>query len=109
MAADIYGGSRHTHILTADGEVLSCGAGEFGRLGTGATTDTYSPTPVDTLVNETIIEVTTGYNHSLVLTEGGRVYGWGGNDTGQLGNIYAMLFYALKIVLPSHGSISHIN
>ena len=36
-AAQVACGSNHTIILTDDGEVLTCGLGEYGRLGTGST------------------------------------------------------------------------
>jgi len=78
-------GGGHTHILTTDGEVLSCGMGEYGRLGLGSTSDALIPTPVDSLVHEDIKQIVSGQSHSLALTEDGRVYSWGKNDNGQLG------------------------
>jgi len=30
----VHCGSAHTHVVTDDGEILSFGVGEFGRLGT---------------------------------------------------------------------------
>lgn len=78
-------GSQHTHILTVDGEVLSCGVGELGRLGTGSNSDCLVPEPLDTLTDEDIVQVATGSSHSLALTVDGRVFCWGRNDHGQLG------------------------
>lgn len=34
-AVKVQCGHQHTLILTEDGEILSCGQGEYGRLGTG--------------------------------------------------------------------------
>lgn len=89
-------GSQHTLILTDDGEVLSCGVGEYGRLGTGSTTDSLIPQSLETLANEDIVAIAAGSSHSLALTANGRIYSWGRNDMGQLGqpdsslDIYSM-------------------
>ena len=82
----VYCGGSHTHILTTDGEVLSCGLGEYGRLGTGSTSDALVPTTIDTFIDEDIIQVATGQSHSIALTKGGQLYSWGRNDSGQLGH-----------------------
>eukprot|EP01041_Mallomonas_annulata_P010425 gene10425-21748_t len=84
-AAAVCCGSGHTHILTTDGEILSCGAGEYGRLGVGSSSDALTPQSVDSLIDENMVQVVTGQSHSLALTEDGRVYSWGKNDNGQLG------------------------
>jgi alpha-tubulin suppressor-like RCC1 family protein len=92
-------GSKHTLILTVDGEVLSCGVGEYGRLGTGTNDDAWTPQPLETLVDDDIIQIAAGGNHSLALTAEGKIYSWGRNDTGALGHgdsyidIYSMEDY----------------
>jgi len=89
-------GSQHTLILTDDGEVLSCGVGEYGRLGTGSTTDSLIPQSLEPLAHEDIVAIAAGSSHSLALTANGQLYSWGRNDMGQLGqpdsslDIYSM-------------------
>lgn len=78
-------GDMHTLILTDDGEVLSCGVGESGRLGTGNTDVCMTPTSIDALLNETVTQIAAGASCSYALTEGGDVYAWGTNARGQLG------------------------
>jgi alpha-tubulin suppressor-like RCC1 family protein len=79
-------GHQHTVILTAEGVVLSCGAGEYGVLGTGSTEDSTVPAPLDALLDEDIVHIAAGYDHTLALTATGKVYSWGRNGSGQLGH-----------------------
>ena len=79
-------GGSNTFFLTSDGELLGCGIGEYGRLGTGSTSDATVPTPLDALVNETITQVSAGHSHALALTAEGKFFSWGRNDMGQLGH-----------------------
>lgn len=79
-------GSQHTLILTTDGEVLSCGVGEYGRLGTGNTGDSLVPAPLETLLDEDVVQVVAGHSHSILLTSSGKCFTFGRNDTGALGH-----------------------
>jgi len=100
---DVSCGSEHTLILTDDGEVLSCGVGEYGRLGAGMSKDLYIPSSLDSLDNVKIVQVAAGTNHSMALSADGHVYSWGRNDAGQLGfadtyiDIYSMEEYPRMI------------
>lgn len=96
--ASVACGSEHTLIVTVDGEVLSCGVGEYGRLGNGNAKDAFSPTSLESLLssNTVITQAAAGSNHSVALSSTGTVYTWGRNDAGQLGfkdtyiDIYSM-------------------
>lgn len=96
-------GQRHTVFLTNDGEVLSCGDGEYGRIGTGNTSDAVVPEPLDSLSSEDIVQIAVGYDHNLALTAKGTVYSWGRNHQGQLGHadsyvdIYSMEEFPRRI------------
>jgi Regulator of chromosome condensation (RCC1) repeat len=68
--------ASHTLILTDDGEVLSCGVGEYGRLGTGNTSDSYVAASLDFLADEDVVDIAVGHSHSLALTAEGKVYSW---------------------------------
>ena len=87
--------SAITFALTDTGHVYGWGCGENGALGTGK--DQYEYYPVDITPNfnlnsgETIIQVVAdGGNgnrgHGLALTDRGRVFTWGDNRDGALGD-----------------------
>jgi alpha-tubulin suppressor-like RCC1 family protein len=79
-AINVACGDKHTLILTTDGEVLSCGTGENGLLGTGDTGQVLVPTSLQALVEHDIIAIATGTSHSLALTREGAVFSWGRNN-----------------------------
>ncbi|KAJ1460733.1 regulator of chromosome condensation 1/beta-lactamase-inhibitor protein II [Pelagophyceae sp. CCMP2097] len=78
-------GEAHTAILTSDGEVLSCGAGEHGRNGNGSSRDVTVPEPVDYLESSDILQLEAGSAFTLALDSAGQIHCWGRNDQGQLG------------------------
>ena len=87
----------HTLVLTDDGEVLSCGIGDYGRLGTGGTDHALEFETLSSLVNENIIQIAAGKTHSLCLSEDGTIYSWGCNDKGQLGiNVTTLDYYSME-------------
>uniref|UniRef100_A0A7S1YR06 RCC1-like domain-containing protein n=2 Tax=Ditylum brightwellii TaxID=49249 RepID=A0A7S1YR06_9STRA len=96
-ASQVAVGESHMTVLTTEGEVLTSGAGSYGRLGNLETTDQLYLEPVDMLVAEDIVHISCGSSFTLALTKDGIVYGWGQNNKGQLGvglglsvDIYAM-------------------
>lgn len=78
-------GTQHTLVLTEDGEVMACGHGEYGRIGTGNLENVETLETVEELVDETITQISAGNSFSVALAESGNVYTWGKNDAGQLG------------------------
>lgn len=73
-------------ILTDDGEVLTCGVGEYGLLGTGSTANATIPLPVDQFADMDVIQIAAGFDHTLALDADGSMYSWGKNNAGQLGH-----------------------
>ena len=56
-------------------------------MGNGSTTQSTEPTNATWgLVSDKVVDISCGDNHTLALTNGGHVYGWGYNGYGQLGN-----------------------
>ena len=78
-------GNRFTVALKQNGTLWSWGENHVGQLGLGNTTYYNEPQPI-TGIKEKIVDVKTGYYHSIALTENGEVYTWGYNYYGQLGN-----------------------
>ncbi|KAL7325160.1 hypothetical protein PS15p_207676 [Mucor circinelloides] len=76
----------HMGVLTTENNhnLLLCGFGSGGRLGTGKETDTqFTPIPVPW--PERITTVALGRDHTLAVTENGNVISFGNNSFGQLG------------------------
>nr|WP_279550418.1 hypothetical protein [Leucobacter weissii] len=84
---ELSAGSQHAIGLTDDGRVYSWGPASSGRTGNGETSGVFSsPVAANTPETERFVQVEAGRLFSVALTEGGDVYGWGSNSSGQLGN-----------------------
>lgn len=81
-------GTRHTLAIRSDGKLFAWGNNEFGQLGIGAGMgDKYSPTQVGTS-NWVEVAASAGinYSHSLAIRSDGKLFGWGNNRSGQVGD-----------------------
>lgn len=82
----IAGGQHHTLVLKTDNKVHVIGRKEYGRLGLGeVTADATTVTPVDTLADKNVIEISCGESTSFAVTDKGEVYAWGMGSNQQLG------------------------
>jgi uncharacterized repeat protein (TIGR02543 family) len=83
-------GKNHSSALSATGRVFVWGNNYFGELGDGTTTDRYVPTEITSrfLLEESdqIISLSLGIYYSSALSATGRVFMWGNNEYGQLGD-----------------------
>jgi alpha-tubulin suppressor-like RCC1 family protein len=85
----IAAGDYHTVALDSDGKVNAWGDNYYGTLGNNSTTDSHVPIAVDTngvLSSKTITAIAVGYYHTVALDSYGKIYAWGENSQGQLGN-----------------------
>ena len=90
----ISSGDFHSLVLTESGKVYAFGYGESGVLGDGDISNHDEGIPKlinadyfnDGLNNEKVIHISSGYDHSLVLTESGKVYAFGFGHFGRLGD-----------------------
>eukprot|EP00301_Raphidiophrys_heterophryoidea_P007651 c12931_g1_i1.p1 GENE.c12931_g1_i1~~c12931_g1_i1.p1 ORF type:complete len:1559 (-),score=432.66 c12931_g1_i1:355-4953(-) len=78
-------GHAHSAVLTMAGHVYTWGSNDHGQLGHGGKTDANTPTLVDTLENDTVRYISSGFKHMLAITEDGRLFTWGMGVDGQLG------------------------
>ena len=78
--SQISAGGSHSLALTEDGEVYSFGYNYDGELGLGDMNNRDIPTKLDSshYGNKKIIQIAAGSFHSLILTEDGFVYSFGG-------------------------------
>jgi alpha-tubulin suppressor-like RCC1 family protein len=81
---DISAGTSHSLAVGSDGSVWAWGLGASGQLGDGSFGDADAPTEVAMPAGAGVTMVAAGGAHSLALTGGGQVYGWGSDVFGQL-------------------------
>jgi alpha-tubulin suppressor-like RCC1 family protein len=80
-------GRSHSLALDEGGSVYcwgSCNYGQCGPVGRRRG-GTAPPKQVEALSQVQIVDIAAGDSHTLALTGGGRVFGWGGGFEGQLG------------------------
>ena len=88
---DVSIGKYHYAAVTSYGNLFTWGDNFFGQLGDGTVLNTNQPMNITNQFNlaevEKIIDVELGEYHSVALTNTGRVFTWGENEIGQLGNM----------------------
>ena len=83
-------GIKHSSVLTSEGRLFTWGENFYGQLGDGTTIDRHTPIEITQNFNlaegETLTHVSLGDSHSSALTSEGRLFTWGYNWDGQLGD-----------------------
>lgn len=82
-------GNYHVCANSYAGAGYCWGKNDFGALGNGTNNNKNSPFEVNNtgvLAGKKIVGTSAGYNHTCVIDDDGRVYCWGYNSQGQLGN-----------------------
>ncbi|XP_054475313.1 RCC1 domain-containing protein 1-like [Anoplopoma fimbria] len=77
--------SEHAILLSASGTVYTWGLGSHGQLGHGGLVSEEEPRAVEALWGMPMSSVATGSWHSACISDGGDLYVWGWNESGQLG------------------------
>ena len=94
----ISAGSDHSLALDNTGKVWAWGNDGFGQLGDNAAL-VHQPTPVAVTGLPTIIDIEAGYNHSLALDNTGKVWSWGWDAFGQLGDNAALVTQPMPVAV----------
>jgi alpha-tubulin suppressor-like RCC1 family protein len=79
-------GCNFSLALTTSGHVLAWGFNSNGELGIGTTQGHRTPVQVHLPKGTRVTAISAGDDHSLALTSTGRVFSWGSNHEGQLGD-----------------------
>jgi uncharacterized repeat protein (TIGR02543 family) len=83
-------GGVFSGALTQTGKVFTWGANESGQLGDNTNTTRLVPIEITSQFNLTagdkIIKIEFGYRHAFAISETGKVFSWGANENGQLGD-----------------------
>ncbi len=88
----IAAGGEHSLIITKSGILYTFGRNNNGQLGDGTTSTRKTPVKVSDnagFINDgrdKVVAISAGYAHSLFVTESGKIYGFGDNGYGQLGD-----------------------
>ena len=85
----IVAGGGYSICLGSNGVVYSCGYNNVGELGIGGSKHEINiPTEISYFKNNNIniIDIETGYGHSLALDSDNNIYSWGFDSHGQCGN-----------------------
>lgn len=112
--AQVAAGAGHTLALTTDGHLYAWGANTDGQLGLNGFTRKLQPTLVPLPAEAAATrwaQVAAGTSHTLALTADGRLYSWGHNVFGQLGDgtNFTRPQAAAAVVLPAGaGAITRI-
>ena len=85
-ATAVSAGNAHSLAVGSDGKVYAWGANSQGRLGDGTTDNKLSPVAVTLASGVSATAVSAGFAHSLAVGSDGKVYAWGANGDGQLGD-----------------------
>ena len=87
--SSIAAGGSHSLALMSDGTVWAWGNNSAGQLGDGTTTNRHTPVIVpDTVLDAGgwVHSIAAGGSHSIAVLFDGRIWAWGDNSAGQLGD-----------------------
>ncbi|MEC7280236.1 MAG: hypothetical protein VXV98_09425, partial [Candidatus Thermoplasmatota archaeon] len=87
-AVAISAGVAHTCAILDNGDLKCWGYGEWGQLGYGSTTDTYTPSSsaINLGSGRTAVALSAGGYHTCVILDNGDVNCWGQSHFGQVGD-----------------------
>ena len=81
----ISSGYDHSMVIDKNGKIWCWGRNNWGQLGDYTIGDKY--TPVSILgTNKTFCQISAGHSHSLAIDKNGKLWGWGYNLYGNLGD-----------------------
>jgi alpha-tubulin suppressor-like RCC1 family protein len=78
-------GNGFSVALKSDGTIWAWGDNTYGQLGDGTTTARLTPVQVTGLTG-TFVAISAGGSHALAVKSDGRLWAWGNNSSGQLGD-----------------------
>lgn len=81
--------NQHSVIVKPDGKIYSWGLNSYWQLGNKSSVNTNTPVAAYTggvLGGKVITQVANGSNHTVALSNDGKIYAWGLNNYGQVGN-----------------------
>lgn len=90
MITQIYTGYDYSFVSTNQGRIFSWGDNDYGQLGIGSSIFIRYPTEISANFNlndgEFVSKIASGREHSLAITNENRIFSWGRNLFGVLGD-----------------------
>lgn len=90
VMSQIVAGKKSMAAITEEGRLYTWGDNEYGQLGIGNTTNQGTPQDITNSLNlatgEYVTQVAIGPNHMLALSSENRLFGWGWNNAGEVGD-----------------------
>jgi len=81
----ISAGGNHTMAIDKNGRAWAWGINTLGQLGDNTLTSRRTPVSVLGVV-KTFCKISAGQDYTMAIDKNGKVWGWGNNTNGQLGN-----------------------
>jgi alpha-tubulin suppressor-like RCC1 family protein len=78
-------GQQHSIAVSKSGAAYAWGLNVFGQLGLGHMNDQLSPAHILALKEHVVVSVACGAEHTVAITETGKVFSWGSSEYGQQG------------------------
>jgi alpha-tubulin suppressor-like RCC1 family protein len=82
----ISAGECHSLAIGSDGKLYAWGDNTFGEIGDGSTTEHDTPQAITLAPGVTPTAISAGQVHSLAIGSDGKLYAWGDNQFGELGD-----------------------
>ena len=79
------GGGFFSLAVMPDHTVMGWGSNTLGQLGDGSTTNRPAPVAASAVLSH-VVQLSAGWKHSVALTDDGKVWTWGDNAFGEIGN-----------------------
>ncbi|AET04805.2 chromosome condensation regulator RCC1 repeat protein [Medicago truncatula] len=86
LISQVSGGWRHSMALTSNGQLFGWGWNKFGQIGIGHNFDCSSPMLVNFPHAQKVVQMSSGWRHTVAVTDRANVYSWGRGANGQLGH-----------------------
>jgi alpha-tubulin suppressor-like RCC1 family protein len=103
-------GDGHVLAVNVDGSLTAWGANSSGQLGDGTTTLRKAPVSWSLGSGERAERISTTGDHAVVITRSGKVFAWGGNRAGQVGDgSLADRPTAIELTQLSDGSVTSLG
>ena len=103
-------GARHACVLLSDSSIRCWGDNDFGQIGDGTWESKGSPITIQGFDNQDpIISISAGNAITCAVTSSGKVYCWGSNSLGAIGDGTVYGFYEKPVMIDPLYNVTEIS